>query len=147
MRCILLLAAVLALDASAQFGVGIMIPTGRSTRRPGTVPDSMATYLSRELDLHPRSPGGIEQWVSELKQDPSCRQDAGSMTCRKHEQVVVRFIVERDGRLTDPVIVKGRCAALEQQILCAIAASPRWEPGRIDYHKVRSRMQVTIRFP
>lgn len=59
----------------------------------------------------------------------------------------MRFIVERDGRLTDPVIVKGRCAALEQQVLCAVAASPRWEPGRIDYHKVRSRMQVTIRFP
>ena len=35
----------------------------------------------------------------------------------------------------------------EERLRCAINSSPPWEPGRIGYHKVRTRMQVSFRAP
>lgn len=147
LRALVLLFALVSLPAWAQIGFGIMIPAGRSTARLGTVPDTLATYAIKEVDLRPRPPGGLEGWMAALATDESCAAQADSLGCQRKGKVVARFTVERDGTLSDPQILKGTCASAEERLRCAIDSSPPWEPGRIGYHKVRTRMQVSFRAP
>jgi hypothetical protein len=49
--------------------------------------------------------------------------------CAQHTKVYVRFIVERDGTLTAPAVVKGACPTLDRLALACVAGSPRWRPG------------------
>ncbi|MCB9184904.1 MAG: hypothetical protein H6591_13425 [Flavobacteriales bacterium] len=147
LRTSLMLLALVSLPAWAQIGFGITIPAGRSTARLGTVPDSLATYAIKEVDLRPRPPGGLEGWMAALATDDTCAAQADSLGCQRRSKVVARFTVERDGTLSDPQILKGTCASAEERLRCAINSSPPWEPGRIGYHKVRTRMQVSFRAP
>jgi hypothetical protein len=142
MRLILALFLIAVLDARAQFGVGITIPAGRSTHRPGTVPDSMATYAVKELDVRPRCTVREESWISGLVTDDSCATEQLGSDCRQGESVTIRFIVERDGSVSDLFVVKGGCPSLPARLRCGLGHAPRWEPGRIGYHKVRTRMQL-----
>lgn len=145
MRLHLLFLLGTTLDASAQFVIGIQIPAGRSTHRPGTVPDSMALYAPRELDLHPRCLEGIERFEERLRRMEGCPADSSLRQCPASGLLVLRFTVERDGSIADPKVVKGGCTGLNRRIECAALGSPPWEPGRVGYHKVNTRMQVKLR--
>lgn len=145
MRSLLLVLVLLAFDASAQFSVGIWIPAGRSTHRPGSVPDSMALYAPRELDLQPRCLEGIERFEERLRRMEGCPADSSLRQCPANGVLVLRFTVARDGAIADAQVVKGGCTGLNRRIECAALSSPPWEPGRIGYHKVGTRMQVKLR--
>ncbi len=138
----LLLAGCAALHAQAQFGVGITIPMGRSTHRLGTVPDSLAVHAPKELDIRPRCLLHEDEWLASLLRNAPCDSIPLGPACRMGAMVTLRFTVERDGTVSDLIVVKGGCPALEARAQCALAEAPPWEPGRIGHHKVRTRMQV-----
>lgn len=145
MRFTFLLLASMALDASAQFGIGIRIPTGRSAHRLGSVPDSLALHTLRELDIEPRCPEGLERWAEGLLRMEGCPADTAVRQCAAQGALVLRYTVERDGAITDAQVVKGGCTGLNRRIECAAMRSVPWEPGRIGYSKVRTRMQTRLR--
>lgn len=145
MRSLFLIALLITAEAAAQIGVGIWIPAGRRTQRIGTVPDSLALYSPKELDLEPRSTLGIERWTEEVARMEGCPLDTAVQHCEPRGTLVLRFTVERDGSITDAQVVKGGCTGLNRRIECAAMRSAPWEPGRIDYHKVRTRMQTKLR--
>jgi len=66
--------------------------------------------------------------------------------CLQRTKVYVRFIVERDGRLTDLAVVKGACPSLDRLALECVKGSPRWKPGELDGVPVRVRMVMPVRF-
>ncbi|MBK9147950.1 MAG: hypothetical protein IPM12_09080 [Flavobacteriales bacterium] len=146
MRFTVLLLLLIAMEATAQFGIGIQIPVGRSTQRLGTVPDSMGLYSPRELDIQPRCPEGIERWSERIVRMEGCPADTTFRQCPARGMLVLRYTVERDGAIADPQVVKGGCTGLNRRIECAAQASSPWEPGRLGYHKVSTRMQVKLRF-
>ncbi|MFN3875559.1 MAG: energy transducer TonB [Flavobacteriales bacterium] len=145
MRFAFLAFVLLPVSAAAQFGVGIMIPAGRRAHRLGSVPDSMALYAPRELDIQPRCTEGIERFTERLARMPGCQADSTLRHCPARGTLVLRFTVERDGAIADPQVVKGGCSGLNRRIECEALRSPPWEPGRIGYHKVASRLQVKLR--
>lgn len=146
MRSLVLVAVLLTADAAAQIGVGIWIPAGRRTQRIGTVPDSLALYSPKELDQEPRFAQGVERWTEAIMRMEDCPIDTALFQCAAKGTLVLRFTVERDGAITDPQVVKGGCTGLNRRIECAAMRSSTWEPGRIGYHKVRTRLQVKLRF-
>ena len=145
MRSLALLALLLAADAAAQIGVGIWIPAGRRAHRVATVPDSLALYSPKELDLEPRYAQGIERWTEAIARMVDCPVDTALYQCEAKGTLVLRFTVERDGAIADAQVVKGGCTGLNRRIECAAMRSASWEPGRIGYHKVRARLQVKVR--
>lgn len=145
MRYAVLALALLAFDAAAQFGVGIVVPAGRRTHRLGSVPDSMALYAPRELDIQPRCTEGIERFTERIARMAACPPDSALRQCQAQGTLVLRFTVARDGAIADPQVVKGGCTGLNRRIECEALLSPPWEPGRIGYHKVGTRMQVKLR--
>lgn len=145
MRSLVLVPLFLTLDAVAQIGVGIYLPAGRRAQRLGTVPDSLALYSPTELDLEPRHAQGVERWTERIARMEECPIDTALYQCEAEGVVVLRFTVERDGAITDAQVVKGGCPGLNRRIECAAMRSAPWEPGRIGYHKVRTRLQVKVR--
>ncbi|MBK6343899.1 MAG: hypothetical protein IPF41_15295 [Flavobacteriales bacterium] len=142
MRFTVLLLLLIAMEATAQFGIGIQIPVGRSTQRLGTVPDSLATYAPKELDIQPQCTLETVRWLGLLASDARCDSIPLASDCYNGETVTMRFTVERDGSVSELQLVKGGCPSLEQRLQCGARHAPPWQPGRIGYHKVRTRMQI-----
>lgn len=61
-------------------------------------------------------------------------------------RVLVDFIIEKDGRVTEARIAKGVSDELDAEALKVINASPKWKPGRVAGEKVRTSMTVPVEF-
>ncbi len=61
-------------------------------------------------------------------------------------RVMVDFIIEKDGRVTDVRVVKGVSPELDAEAVKVISASPKWKPGRVAGNKVRTSMMIPVEF-
>ena len=60
--------------------------------------------------------------------------------------VMVDFIIEKDGRVTDVRVVKGVSEELDAEALRVVAASPKWKPGRVNGNRVRTSLTIPVEF-
>ena len=61
-------------------------------------------------------------------------------------RVLVDFVIDEKGRVTDVRAVRSPHPLLEEEALRVIKASPDWKPGRIRGKKVRSQMSLNVEF-
>ena len=61
-------------------------------------------------------------------------------------RVLVQFIVEEDGSITNPKVVKSVCPSLDAEAVRIISSMPKWKPGKIDGKACRVRFTVPINF-
>lgn len=60
--------------------------------------------------------------------------------------VVVQFVVEKNGMVTNPTILKGVSPELDAEALRVISSMPRWIPGRQGGRPVRVKYVIPITF-
>ena len=60
--------------------------------------------------------------------------------------VLVSFVVEKNGELTNIALEKSVAPVLDQEALRVVNRMPRWEPGRIDEAPVRAKYVLPITF-
>lgn len=60
--------------------------------------------------------------------------------------VFVRFVVEKDGSITDVNVVKGIGAGCDEEAARVVSSAPAWNPGKQRGKPVRVYMTVPIRF-
>ncbi len=61
-------------------------------------------------------------------------------------RVLVDFIIEKDGNVSNVRVVKGVSEELDAEALKVVAASPKWRPGRVNGNKVRTSMTIPVEF-
>ena len=61
-------------------------------------------------------------------------------------RVVVGFVVERDGSITDVRILRGVDPSLDREAMRVVKSMPRWTPGKQNGSAVRVKYQVPIAF-
>ena len=61
-------------------------------------------------------------------------------------KVFVKFVVEKDGSLTDLEVVKGIGAGCDEEAVRVIAGAPKWNPGKQRGQPVRVSKIIPIRF-
>ncbi len=61
-------------------------------------------------------------------------------------QVLVSFIVEKDGSVTNVTVEQGIDDGLDEEAVRVISVSPKWIPGRIKGEKVRTRIVLPVEF-
>ncbi|WP_462266632.1 energy transducer TonB [Mucilaginibacter sp.] len=61
-------------------------------------------------------------------------------------RVVVTFVVERDGSVTDVKSLRGPSQSLQDEAIRAIKAYPKWTPGRQNGKSVRSQFTIPISY-
>lgn len=83
----------------------------------------------------------LQEWVYQYLKYPESAVRDGIQG-----RVMVDFIIEKDGRLTNVKVVKGVSEELDAEAVKVISASPKWKPGRVDGEKVRTSMTLPVEF-
>ena len=107
--------------------------------------DSIASgeYVSKVYDVveePPSFPGGptaIMSWISgNFHYPPRCESISG--------RIVVSFIVETDGTLSNIQIVKKLEAEMDKEFIRVVKAMPKWKPGKQNGQAVRVKYMIPL---
>ncbi len=92
----------------------------------------------------PSFPGGqaaLMEYLSKNVKYPVVAQENGVQG-----RVVVSFIVERDGSITDVTIVKSVDPSLDREASRVVSSMPKWIPGAQNGQAVRVKFNVPVSF-
>lgn len=103
-----------------------------------------AVHLLNDVDTRPEFPGGevaMYRWLSQNIMYPAAAAEEGVQG-----RVIVSFVIEKDGSVSDVSILRGKHAALDREALRLVKGMPRWTPARKDGSPVRSSYTLPITF-
>ena len=83
----------------------------------------------------------MKQWVYAYLKYPDYAVENGIQG-----RVLVDFIVNEKGKVTDVSVRKGVHSSLDEEAVRVISASPDWKPGRLKGKKVKTAMSVYVEF-
>ena len=92
----------------------------------------------------PQFPGGetaMEKWLSD-----NIVYTEEDLANGVQGRVIVKFIVEKDGSVSEPQIAKGIDIDLDREALRVVLAMPLWEPGEINGKPVRCYHVIPVTF-
>ena len=92
----------------------------------------------------PEFPGGMGECMKFLGKNikyPQISQENGVQG-----RVIVQFVVNQDGSIVDPVVVRGVDPYLDKEALRVIAMMPKWKPGKQRGKAVRVKFTVPVMF-
>ena len=92
----------------------------------------------------PEFPGGMAEcmkWLSKNMKYPTISQENGVQG-----RVIVQFVVNADGTIVDPVVVRGVDPYLDKEALRVISTMPKWKPGKQRGKAVRVKYTVPVMF-
>lgn len=138
MRCFLLLLIGFALAARpgrAQTFQATEPPGGAAVASPTvlTYAEQMPAFAGGEVALH-------RYLATQTKYPPEALRRGLS------GQVVVQFVVDEQGRVLDPVVVKSTAPEFNDEARRLAWLMPRWTPGREHGQPVRVRCTLPIGF-
>ena len=96
------------------------------------------------VDVYPEYPGGDEARIKFLSENlvyPKIASDIGL-----EGRVFVRFVVEKDGSLTNFEIARGVAPVLDNEAMRVVKMMPNWTPGKQRSKTVRVQYQIPITF-
>lgn len=94
-----------------------------------------------EVEKMPQFPGGMDQLLKFLR-IPLAREAFG---CGVQSRVIIQFIIEKDGTVTHPKVVRSVDPYLDKAALKLFDRMPRWTPGEQGGEKVRVSMAAPVR--
>lgn len=102
------------------------------------------TAASTAIESDPQYPGGIEECFkfvgTNLKYPADC-QGQGIQG-----RVIVQFIIDKDGSVTDAQVVQSVHPQLDKEALRLVNAMPKWLPGMSKGKPIRVRFTMPINF-
>ena len=93
-------------------------------------------------EVYPKYPGGTEKMFEFIADNLRWPDDDACIQGR----VVVSFIVEKDGSLTDVKVVKSLDPAFDKEAVRVVKSMPKWEPGMWNGKPARVKYCIPIRF-
>ena len=113
---------------------------GKKKTQDGIIPyyecEQLPTFLNSS---EPRK--FLEQWVYQYLKYPASAVRDGIQG-----RVLVEFVINKDGKVSDVKVVKGVCEELDAEAVKVVAASPNWKAGKVGGQKVKCRMTVPVEF-
>lgn len=92
----------------------------------------------------PSFPGGQKALFDYLTENIRYPDDCED-TCVQG-RVIISFVVERDGRITEPKVVKSVYQSLDEEALRVVSSMPKWAPGKLNGEAVRTKYMIPITF-
>jgi TonB family protein len=97
-----------------------------------------------EVEVSPEFAGGMEamsQYLAENIQYPEQAKADGV-----EGRVMVGFVVEKDGSITDAEVLRGIGGGCDEEALRVVNAMPNWTPGKQNGEAVRTRFNLPVVF-
>lgn len=89
----------------------------------------------------PEFRGNVFEFLSDNLKYPTIAQEIGLQG-----KVTCQFVVNKDGSITDIVVIKGVDPSLDKEAIRVIKSMPNWKPGRLNGKPVRVRFTLPVRF-
>ena len=103
-----------------------------------------STRIYSVVEEMPEYPGGMKAFVNYLKRKlvypPQAKKE------NLEGVVAVQFVVEKDGRITSPTVVRSLRADMDSAALTTIRNMPNWIPAREHGMRVRCKYSVPVQF-
>lgn len=99
---------------------------------------------TQTLDKTPSYPGGIEELTNYLANN--IRYPEAARAKKIEGTVIVKYIVETDGSISNVEILRGIGAGCDQEAIRVVKESKDWLPGEKEGKKVRTQMRIPINF-
>ncbi len=103
-----------------------------------------ADMIYQVVENQPEFPGGtsaLMQYLGNYIQYPEASQEKGVQG-----RVVVLFIVNKDGSISDPVVARSVDPNLDKEALRLVSSMPKWKPGMQRGKPVRVRYTLPVAF-
>ena len=126
-------------------------PAVKSTSKAGEITAESSApkkvFTGKVYDIveqMPSFPGGLEElykWIDSNVQYPAVAWENGI-----EGRVIVKFIVEKDGSLSDSTIIHSVHPLVDREALRLVGQMPKWNPGKRAGIPVRVRYCLPIKF-
>ena len=96
------------------------------------------------VEKMPEFEGGVENMMKFLQQNIKYPEEAKKSGAQG--RVIVQFVVEKDGSVTDAKVVKSVSPELDAEALRVVKSMPKWVPGEQRGEKVRVQFTLPVMF-
>ncbi len=96
------------------------------------------------VDQMPSFPGGNAALMEYLSKD--VKYPTKAQEKNKEGRVVVKFVVEKDGSITNVSVTKSVDPSLDREAVRVVRKMPKWNPGKKNGATVRVRYRLPIAF-
>lgn len=94
-----------------------------------------------QMPMYPGGDGALMGYLRDNIHYPTVAAENGVQG-----RVVVGFVVERDGSITDVKIIRGVDPSLDREAMRVVKNMPKWTPGKQNGSAVRVKYQVPVSF-
>ncbi len=101
-------------------------------------------WMGEIISPQPSFPGGSQALVDFLRENTKYPEQA--LKDSIEGRVVVAFVIDTDGSITKPEVVRGVHPLLDAEALRVVKLMPKWEPGSENGTPVRVRYNLPITF-
>ncbi|MFR6543615.1 MAG: energy transducer TonB [Butyricimonas virosa] len=100
--------------------------------------DNQVHFLVQEM---PVFPGNLNTWIYNNIRYPEIAKEK-----KLEGKVYVRFVIEKDGAISNVKVIRGVSPELDNEAKAVIASMPKWEPGKQNGSPVRVSYTVPVYF-
>ena len=100
--------------------------------------------IFKVVEEMPQYPGGMEELMKYLQKNIRYPKEAQNKGIQG--RVVVQFVVNKDGSITDSKVVKAVDPQLDAEALRVVNAMPNWTPGKQKGEPVRTHFTIPVSF-
>lgn len=111
---------------------------------PSDVGETQPTLMGDVVEQMPSFPGGPQALLNYLSEHINYPEGYEEICVQG--RVVITFVVEKDGSLSDITVVKSLEKAFDEEALRAVKSMPNWIPGMQDGEPIRVKYAVPVNF-
>ena len=89
-------------------------------------------------------PGGQNEMLKFIQDNRQYPEEAKANNV--HGKVIVNFIVEKDGSLSNITVKRGLGSGCDEEAVRIINSMPKWKPGKQKGKEVRTRIMIPVTF-
>ena len=130
----------------------IRADTIESVSLSGWIPPKIDEMPSENDTLHvsavmPEFPGGMQELMSFITKKIQYPKEIAQGEAGIQGRVIVQFIVDKDGNIVNPKVVRGVDPYLDKEALRVVNSMPKWKPGELaDGTKVAVYYTIPVMF-
>ena len=132
-------AAISSYGEKAKYGALIITTVKHQKELYNEQPD-----VFDKVDEAPQFPGGMAGMMQYLSTNVRYPEDAKETGAQG--RVIVSFIVEKDGSVSNLKVTKPAYSSLDEEALRVVSAMPKWVPGKQNGEAVRVKYAVPVSF-
>lgn len=112
--------------------------------KPKASPNKVYLSTDDAIEQQPEFPGGMQAFMSHISK--SIRYPWICKEQKIQGNVLVGFVVEKDGSVSNVTALKKVHANLNTEAIRVVKTSPKWKPGQVNGQPARIQMAVYVNF-